>query len=100
MPCNYLQQLLQDFIQSDVALKKVSALEYPLCVLSWVIHQLFHTFLCKLKLTSLGAVDDLMHCGPPPSTLGHSASGHTQHFVDNSFDFCTERFEIVVQDFS
>ena len=48
-----------------------------------------------------GAVDDPMHCCPRPkasgnSASGNSASGHPQHLVGDSFDCCTERYEIVV----
>ena len=42
------------------------------------------------------AVDDPMHCCPRPSASGNSASGHPQHLMGDSFDCCTERYEIVV----
>ena len=48
------------------------------------------------KLSPLGAVDDLMHCCPLPSASGNSASDHPQHLVGDSFDCCTERYEIFV----
>ena len=41
-------------------------------------------------------VDDPMHCCPRPLASGNSASGHPQHLVGDSFDCCTERYEIVV----
>ena len=44
----------------------------------------------------LGAVDDPMHCCPRPLASGNSASGHPQHLMGDSFDCCTERYEIVV----
>ena len=72
----------------------ISNNNYPL---SWVIKQLFHTFLCNSQnYHPLGAVDDPMHCCPRPSALGNSASGHPQHLEGDSFDCCTERYEIVV----
>ena len=72
----------------------ISNNKYPL---SWVIKQLFHTFLCNSQnYHTLGAVDDPMHCCPWPSASGNSASGHPQHLVGDSFDCCTERYEIVV----
>ena len=37
-----------------------------------------------------------MHCCPMPKAEGNSASGHPQHLVGDSFDCCTERYEIVV----
>ena len=37
-----------------------------------------------------------MHCCTRPSASGNSASGHPQHLVGDSFDYCTERYEIVV----
>ena len=37
-----------------------------------------------------------MQCCPRPKAEGNSASGHPQHLVGDSFDFCTERYEIVV----
>ena len=37
-----------------------------------------------------------MLCCPRPSASGNSASGHPQHLVGDSFDCCTERYEIVV----
>ena len=43
----------------------ISNNKYPL---SWVIKQLFHTFLCNSQnYHPLGAVDDPMHCCPRPS---------------------------------
>ena len=55
--------------------------------------QLFHTFLCNSQnYHPRGAVDDPMHCCPRPN----SASGHPQHRGGDSFDCCTERYEIVV----
>ena len=42
------------------------------------------------------AVDDLMHCCPRPKAEGNSASGHSQHRGGDTFDCCTERYEIVV----
>ena len=60
---------------------------YPLLVLSWVIKQLFHSFLCNSQnYHPLGAVNDPMHC----------SSGHPQHLKGESFDCCTERNEMVV----
>ena len=44
----------------------------------------------------LGAVDDPMNCCPLPSASGNSSSGHPQHLGGDSFDCCTERYEIVV----
>ena len=59
--------------------------------------QLFHTFLCNShNYHPRGAVDDPMHCCPRPKAKGNSASGHPQHRGGDSFDCCTERFEIVV----
>ena len=43
----------------------------------------------------LGAVDDPMNCWPRPSASGNSSSGHPQHLGGDSFDYCTERYEIV-----
>ena len=37
-----------------------------------------------------------MHCCPRPKAEGNSASGHPQHRGGDSFDCCTERYEIVV----
>ena len=37
-----------------------------------------------------------MHCCPRPSASGNSASGHPQHLGGDSFDCCTEMYEIVV----
>ena len=37
-----------------------------------------------------------MHCCPRPEAEGNSASGHSQHRGGDSFDCCTERYEIVV----
>ena len=59
--------------------------------------QLFHTFLCNSQnYHPRGAVDDPMHCCPRPKAEGNSASGHSQHRGGDSFDCCTERYEIVV----
>ena len=59
--------------------------------------QLFHTFLCNSQnYHPRGAVDDPMHCCPRPKAEGNSASGHPQHRGGDSFDCCTERYEIVV----
>ena len=59
--------------------------------------QLIHTFLCNSQnYHPLGAVDDPMHCCPRPKAEGNSASGHPQHRGGDSFDCCTERYEIVV----
>ena len=59
--------------------------------------QLFHTFLCNSQnYHPRGAVDDPMHCFPRPKAEGNSASGHPQHRGGDSFDCCTERYEIVV----
>ena len=44
----------------------------------------------------LGAVDDPMNCCPRPSASDNSSSGHPQHLGGDSFDCCTERYEIVV----
>ena len=44
----------------------------------------------------LHAVDDPMNCCPRPSVLGNSSSGHPQYLEGDSFDCCTERYEIVV----
>ena len=44
----------------------------------------------------LGAVDDSINCCPLPSASGNSSSGHPQHLGGDSFDCCTERYEIVV----
>ena len=72
----------------------ISNNKYPL---SWVIKQLFHTFLCNSQnYHPRGAVDDPMHCCPRPSASGNTAAGHPQHLVGDSFDCCTERYEIVV----
>ena len=61
------------------------------------IIQLFHTFLCTShNYHPRGAVDDPMHCCPRPKAKGNSASGQPQHRGGDSFDCCTERFEIVV----
>ena len=37
-----------------------------------------------------------MHCCPRPKAECNSASGHPQHRGNDSFDCCTERYEIVV----
>ena len=37
-----------------------------------------------------------MHCCQRPEADGDSASGHSQHRGGESFDCCTERYEIVV----
>ena len=37
-----------------------------------------------------------MHCCPRPKAEGNSASGHPQHLGGDSFDCCTERYEIIV----
>ena len=37
-----------------------------------------------------------MHCCPRPEAEGNSASDHSQHRGGDSFDCCTERYEIVV----
>ena len=37
-----------------------------------------------------------MHCCLRPEAKGNSASGHLQHQGGDSFDCCTERYEIVV----
>ena len=59
--------------------------------------QLFHTFLSNSQnYHPRGAVDDPMHCCPRPKAEGNSASGHPQHRGGDSFDCCTERYEIVV----
>ena len=59
--------------------------------------QLFHTFLCNSQnYQPRGAVADPMHCCPRPKVEGNSASGHPQHRGGDSFDCCTERYEIVV----
>ena len=59
--------------------------------------QLFHTFLCNSQnYHPRGAVDDPMHCCPRPKAEGNSASGHPQHRGGDSFDCCTERYEIAV----
>ena len=42
------------------------------------------------------AVDGPMNCCPRPSASGNSSSGHPQHLGGDSFDCCTERYEIVV----
>ena len=61
---------------------------YPLFILSWVIKQLFHTFLCNShNYHPLGAVDDPVHCCPWPSISGNSAPGDTQHLVGDSQGF-------------
>ena len=61
------------------------------------IIQLFHTFLCNSQnYHSRGDVDDPMHCCPRPKAEGNSASGHPQHRGGDSFDCCTEMYEIVV----
>ena len=44
----------------------------------------------------LGAVGDPINCCPRPSASGNSSSGHPQHLGGDSFDCCTERYEIVV----
>ena len=44
----------------------------------------------------LGAVDDPMNCCPLPSASGNSSSDHPQYLEGDSFDCCTERYEIVV----
>ena len=36
------------------------------------------------------------HCCTRPKAKGNSASGHPQHQGCDSFDCCTERYEIVV----
>ena len=69
---------------------------YPLYVLSWVIKQLFHTFLCNPQnYHPLGMLD--ARCTVAP-TLAFSSneSGHPQHLGGDSFDCSTERYEIVV----
>ena len=59
--------------------------------------QLFHTFLCNSQnYHTRGAVDVPMHCCPRPKAEGNCASGHPQHRGGDSFDCCTERYEIVV----
>ena len=78
---------------------QLRAYYYPLLVLSWVIKQLFRTFLCNSQNSALDAVDDPMHCWPWPSASGNSVSGHPQHLVGDSYDCCTERYEIVVHCF-
>ena len=101
--------------------------KYPL---NWVIKQLFHTFLCNSQnyhyhlvgdsfdccteryeivvyYHPLGAVDDPMHCCPRPKAtvhrVIHSTDGRGQQCIGSStaprgdsFDCCTERYEIVV----
>ena len=63
----------------------------------WNSIQLFHTFLCNSQnYHPRGAVDDPMQCCPRPKAEGNSASGHPQHRGGDSFDCCTERYEIVV----
>ena len=37
-----------------------------------------------------------MHCCPRPKAKGNSAPGHPQHKGGDSYDCCTERYEIVV----
>ena len=44
------------------------------------------------KLLPQVAVDDVLL----PKAEGKSVSGHPQHLVGDSFDSCTERYEIVV----
>ena len=41
-------------------------------------------------------MDDPMHCCPRLEAEGNSASDHPQHRGGDSFDCCTERYEIVV----
>ena len=66
------------------------------CCMSYSI-QLFHTFLCNSQnYHPRGAVVDPMHCCPRPKAEGNSASSHPQQRGGDSFDCCTERYEIVV----
>ena len=44
----------------------------------------------------LVAVDDPLNYCPRPSVLDNSSSGQPQHPRGDSFDCCTERYEIVV----
>ena len=64
----------------------------------WYKHiiRLFHTFLCNSpNYYPRGAVDDPMHCCPRLKPNGNSVSGHSQHRGGDSFDCCTERYEIL-----
>ena len=58
------------------------------CLITLYIIQLFHTFLCNSQ--------NYHPRGAVPSASGNSASGHPQHRGGDSFDCCTERYEIVV----
>ena len=44
----------------------------------------------------LGAVDNPMNCCSRPSASGNSSLGHPLHQGGDTFDCCTERYEIVV----
>ena len=66
-------------------------------LLNIIVYNYFITFCALIKTFSpRGAVDDLMCCCPRQKTEGDSASGHPQHQGSDSFDRCTERYEIFV----
>ena len=59
--------------------------------------QLFHTFLCNSQNYHPKVLwMTRWHCCSRPKAEGNSASGHPQHRGCDSFDCCTERYEIVV----
>ena len=89
----YFKQQKQIYVLDDFKRKSTYRIR-PICNNSI---QPFHTFLCNSQnYHPRGALDDPMHCCPRPKAEGNSASGHPQHRGGDSFDCCTERYEIVV----
>ena len=65
--------------------------------MSWVIKQLYNTFLCDSQnYQPQGAVEHLMNYRPRPSASGDSSLSGPQHFGIDNFDCRPERYEILV----